>query len=170
MASSYTYSETATFTITHARHMAAKVAADLKRMQRHYGQPSDLRIEQFEAEVIALLKAGYLGTATYGFKRHDKWIEPTLKYTARDLVGSAADDDPGRVPAWADVSGADFHSYMTYSPAWEKLSWSQQDAFKDTLPFKRTGADEPGVDGYLIEDRTYSAGGKALGRSSVKSF
>lgn len=170
MASSYTYSQTATFTVTHARHMAAKVAADLKRMQRHYGKPTDLWIEQYEAEVVALLKAGYLGTATYGFKRNDKWIEPTLKYTARDLAGSANDDDPGRVSAWADVSGADFHSYMTYSPAWDNLSWSERDAFKNGLPFKRTGADEPGVDGYLVEDRTYSAGGKALGRSSVKSF
>jgi len=34
MASSYTISETATFTLTHAKHMAAKVAADLKRLQR----------------------------------------------------------------------------------------------------------------------------------------
>jgi hypothetical protein len=170
MASSYTYSETATFTVTHARHMAAKVAADLKRMQRHYGKPTDIWIEKYEAEVVALLKAGYLGTASYGFKRDDKWIEPTLKYTARELAGSATNDDPGRVSAWANTSGADFHSYMTYSPAWNKLTWSEQETFKNALPFQRAGADEPGIDGYLIEDRTYSAGGKSLGRSSVKSY
>ena len=41
---SYTVSQTNTFTVTHARHMAAKVAADLKRMQRLYGQPSDIDI------------------------------------------------------------------------------------------------------------------------------
>ena len=38
--SSYTITETTTFTVTHARHMAAKVSADLKRMQRFYGYPS----------------------------------------------------------------------------------------------------------------------------------
>ena len=40
---SYSYTESTTFTVTHARHMAAKVATDLKRMQRFYGKPSDER-------------------------------------------------------------------------------------------------------------------------------
>ena len=57
MSYSYTFSETATFTITHARHIAAKVATDLKRMQRFYGEPSDIRIKNYETEVIELLKA-----------------------------------------------------------------------------------------------------------------
>ena len=50
-----------TFTVTHARHMAAKVATDLKRMQRLYGSPSDASIASYEAELIELMKAGYLG-------------------------------------------------------------------------------------------------------------
>ena len=61
MSTSYSYTETATFTVTHARHMAAKVATDLKRMQRFYGSPSDERIAQFEAEATELIRAGYLG-------------------------------------------------------------------------------------------------------------
>ena len=98
MSYSYTISETTTFTITHARHIAAKVATDLKRMQRFYGNPSDTRISDYETEVIALLKAGYLGTVAYGFRRNDNWIEPTLKYTAQELAeGSASDDDPGQI-------------------------------------------------------------------------
>ena len=68
MSDSYTLSETETFTVTHARHMAAKVATDLKRMQRLYGSPSDTDIASYEAEVIEFLKAGYLGTVTYGFQ------------------------------------------------------------------------------------------------------
>jgi hypothetical protein len=171
MASSYTYSETATFTLTHAKHMAAKVAADLKRMQRMYGWPTDLWIEKYEAEVVELLKAGYLGTVTYGFRRNDNWVEPTLKYTARDLQGASAnDDDPGRISPGANVQGATFHSYLTYSTAWDFLTYAQQQAFKGGLPFQRGGGTEPTISGYLVEDRTYSAGGRALGRSSVKSF
>lgn len=47
MSSSYTTTETKTFTLTHARHLAAKVATDLKRLQRFYGGISDERITHF---------------------------------------------------------------------------------------------------------------------------
>ena len=171
MSYSFSYTESSTFTVTHARHMAAKVATDLKRMQRFYGKPSDTSIVEYEAEVIEMLKAGYLGTVTYGFKRNGKWIEPTLRYTARDLAGmSASDDDPGRIRPGADISGTSFYSYMTYSAAWDQLTQAQQDAFKVTLPFMRNGAAEPGISGYLSNDRTYSSGGRALDRACVRSF
>lgn len=168
--SSYTTTESATFTVTHARHMAAKVSADLKRMQRFYGHPSDSDIVNYESEAIELLKAGYFGTLTVGFLRGGQWIEPTLRYTARDLAGMAAnDDDPGRVPPGRDISGATFHNYMTYSTAWDALSESQKDAFKRRMPFYRTGMAQPTVNGYMVDDKTYSAGGRALNRASVRA-
>ena len=115
MSYSVTYTDTETFTRTHARHMAAKVATDLKRLQRFYGHPSDGRIADFEAEVIEFLKEGYLGTVRYGFRRNGNWIEPTLSYSAHDLEGASAnDDDPGRVLPGADTRGASFYSYLTY--------------------------------------------------------
>lgn len=171
MSTSYSYTETATFTVTHARHMAAKVAADLKRMQRFYGSPSDERIAQFEAEVTELIRAGYLGTVTYGFQKDGNWIEPTLRYTAKDLAGSSAnDDDPGRVRHNANVSDAVFKSYLTHSAAWSQLTQAERDAFEKTLPISRGGATEPGITGYLASDRIYSSGGKALDRATVRSF
>jgi hypothetical protein len=167
----YTSPETEAFTVTHARHMAAKVATDLKRMQRLYGKPSDTDIADYEAEMVEFLKGGYLGTVTYGFRRDDKWIEPTLRYTARDLAGSAAnDDDPGRVRPGANIDGASFYSYMTYSAAWDDLLETEKETFKKRLPFTRNGAPEPAVNGYLTDDRTYSAGDRALNRASVRSF
>ena len=171
MSNSYTVSSTQTFTVTHARHMAAKVAADLKRMQRFYGSPSDTSISNFETEVTELLKAGYLGAVTYDFQKNGNWVEPTLRYTARDLAGAAAnDDDPGRVRPGANVSGASFGSYLAYSPAWDNLTQTQRDTFETGLPFSRSGAPEPGVTGYIQSDRTYSSGGRALDRSTVRSF
>lgn len=169
---SITTSDSTTFTRTHAKHLAAKVATDLKRMQRFYGFPSDQSIYDYEAELIEMLKAGYLGTVTYGFRRGDGWIEPALRFTAHELAdGSATDDDPGRVRPGADTSGATFYSYMTYSDAWNRLSWDEQQSFKkSTLPFVRGGAPEPGVDGYLSTDRAYSSGGRALQRASVRSI
>ncbi len=171
MSYSYSLSESATFTVTHARHMAAKVATDLKRMQRFYGFPSDSEIGEYEAEATAFLKAGYLGTVTYGFRRDGNWIEPTLRYTARELEGASAnDDDPGRVRANANIAGATFYSYLTYSPAWSRLSETEKEAFRTQLPFRRTGATEPGISGYLANDRTYSSGGRALDRACVRCF
>ena len=131
MSTSYTVTETAAFTVTHAIHIAAKIAADLKRMQRLYGSPSDAAIASYESEIVALLKAGYLGTVTYGYWQNESWIEPTLRYTAQELVGVAAnDDDPGRVRPGANITGATFYSYLTYSAAWDRLSGAEQSAFK----------------------------------------
>ncbi|EPX84735.1 hypothetical protein [Salipiger mucosus] len=170
MSYSLTVSESSTFTVTHARHMAAKVATDLKRLQRFYGSPSDTSISNYESEAIALMKAGYLNYVWYGFKRNGLWIEPTLKYTAQDLCNGSVDDDPGKIRPGADISGASFASYLTYSPKWHALSTAEQDAFERGLPYIRTGAAEPAVNGYLANDKTYSSGGRALERAMVRSF
>jgi hypothetical protein len=138
MSYSITRSETETFTLTHARHMAAKVATDLKRLQRFYGRPTDAEISQYELEVTEFLKANYLGVVTYGFQRDGKWIEPTLRYTARDLQGAAAnDDDPGRVRPGINIVGATFKTYLTYSSEWDKASVIEKNAFCARLPLQR---------------------------------
>lgn len=171
MSTSFTYSDTITFSHSHAVHLAAKVAADLKRMQRLYGSPSDADIASYEGEIVALLKAGYLGRVTYGYWRNGDWIEPTLRYTAQDLAGAAAnDDDPGRIRPNCDIAGASFYSYLTYSTAWNQLSSDAQQNFKRGLPFFRGGAPEPGVSGYFSDDKTYSSGGRALNRSSMRGW
>ncbi|MTV39010.1 HORMA-1 domain-containing protein [Duganella radicis] len=171
MSYSFTATETKTFTLTHAKHLAAKVAADLKRLQRLYGHISDERIVQFEGEVTELLRQGYLGTVTYGFKRDDKWIEPTLRYTSTDLTYAGTDDDPGRVRPGLDISGAGFHSFLTYSSAWYALTSDQRTAIEQQLPLQRTAGSEPLVsNGYFADDKTYSSGGRSLGRSSVRSY
>ncbi|MEQ9498786.1 MAG: hypothetical protein RIT81_18050 [Deltaproteobacteria bacterium] len=168
--SSYTYTESLTFTVTHARHMAAKIATDLKRIQRFYGEPSDSKIVDYETEAIALMKAGYLSSVTYGFKRDGRWIEPTVKYTSRDLAsGGANDDDPGKIAPMCDVSGATFTSFLIRTASYGLLNAAQRDAFDSELPVQRTTGTEPQVDGYLETDRTYSAGGRALDRARVRS-
>ena len=168
--SSYAVSESQTFTLTHAKHMAAKVAADLMRVHRLYGEPSTQRILDFEKEITALLKAGYLDTVTYGFKLNGNWIEPTLRYTAAELSGNGVDESPGRIRPNADVTGAGFASYLTYNAAWDRASQSERDSVEKDLPFSRGGAPEPGIRGYMTSDSSYSAGGRVLNRSTVRSF
>lgn len=171
MSYSDTYTGTQSFTETHAKHIASKVATDLKRMQRFYGEPSDTSISSYERELIELLKKGYLGTVTYGYKKNDDWITPTLRYTAKELSGmNSSDDDPGKIPVNANIVGASFHSFLTYSSIWDGLSQIEKDAFKKTLPFQRGYGSEPGISGYMSTDKSYSAGGKSLDRSILKSY
>lgn len=170
MSYSFTATETKTFTLTHARHLAAKVTADLKRLQRLYGHITDERIAEFEGEATELLRQGYLGTVTYGFQRDDKWIEPTLRYTASELANAGTDDDPGRVRPGLDISGAQFHSFLTYSAAWDALTADQRSTVKQQLPLQRVSGSESLVsNGYFADDKTYSSGSRSLGRASVRS-
>ena len=171
MSYSYSFTDTESFTRTHARHMAAKVATDLKRMQRFYDQPVDLWIDDFEVEVVEFLREGLLDTVAYGFRRNGLWIEPTLFYRARDLMGTtASDDDPGRVRPGADIAGASFYSYLTYNSRWNSLTWQQRREFAERLPFQRSSGAEPSINGYWSQDLTYSAGGRALDRASLRSY
>ena len=160
MSGSFSYTDSQTFTRTHSKRISFRVATDLKRMQRLYGSPTDQEIEHYELELIEFLTAGYLDTITYGFRRSDDWIEPTLQYTSFELEDPRFGDDPGRVRPNADISGASFYSYLTYSLAWSELSLTQKEVFKGTLPVSRLDAPEPGIDGYLEQDLAYSAGGR----------
>ena len=134
-------------------------------------RPPDNWIDAFEIEVIEFLKEGLLDNVAYGFRKNGYWIEPTLVYTSRDLVGIAAnDDDPGRVRPNAQISGASFHSYLTYNSAWNRLTRDQQENFAKRLPFQRIVGTEPSVSGYWSRDLTYSAAGRALDRASLRSY
>jgi len=166
MSSSFTQ----TFTATNAKYLASKVATDLKRIQRFYGFPSDASIAMYETELSEYLRKGFLNKVTYGFKKDGKFIEPSLVYTAQDIAGfSSADDDPGKIRPGANISGASFGSYLIQNSEYERMSPSDEEAFVNSLPIKRTGSPEPGINGYLSADNSYSSGSKSLNRSSVKS-
>jgi len=170
MSMSYTFIETETFTVTHARYLASKVAADLKRLQRLYTEPDDQRIARYEAEVTALLKAGFLDEVTYGFRRNGNWVV-ALKYRVDSSGNLTSDDNPGRVGPHVDVSGVAFGSYLVKNAAWNSLSFVEQALFEATLPIQRGDGPEPGVEnGYWWSDRSYAAGGRALARSSIRMF
>jgi hypothetical protein len=167
MIDSYTYNSTETFTIAHAKHIAAKMATDLLRFTRFYRNPSLDAINKYEIELVALLKAGYLDKVTYGFKRDGKWVE-ALRYHALPDGTLVADDDPGKIRPGTDVPGESFSSYLTKNSRWDGLSPAEKEAFEASLPFKRVNAAEPPVhNGYWSHDRNYSAGGRGIGRSII---
>lgn len=162
----YTTTETTTFTLTHAKHIAAKVSTDLLRFTRYYKKPTVEQINRYEVELIAFLNAGYLDNVIYGYKRNGMWVE-ALRYHVIDgeLVG---DDDPGKIRPGTDVPGESFGSYLTHNLKWFSLTAQQRAAFEASLPFSRQHATEPSLEsGAWSRDLNYSAGGRGLGRSII---
>ena len=134
-----------TFTVTHARHMAAKVATDLKRMQRLYGSPSDAEIADYEAEADR--------AAEGRLSRHrDLRLSPQRRLDRADAAlhgagsrGAAAnDDDPGRIRPGANIAGATLlHLSDLQRARGTTLTAAEQSAFKTHLAVssrRRAGA------------------------------
>ncbi|MGW0251900.1 HORMA-1 domain-containing protein [Nocardia goodfellowii] len=158
-----TFTASSTFTITDAQYVASKMGADLLNLNARYGHPTREQITDFVLEAALYLKAGYLATVDYGFKDGDRWI---LRLRYRAIAGGQLGDaSPGGLPSPATVTGSTFHSYLIPNAAFTALTSEEKRAFKDTLPFQRTGGSEPttGVGDYTNESQ-YSRNGVGLNR------
>lgn len=142
---STTGTRTAPFTITEARYVGAKIGADLRLLNGFYGAPAIGDIDDYVEEVAILLRDGYLGTVSYGFRTAstNDW-KLRLRYTAT-AGGQLTDGRPGSLPATTVIEGCPFYSYLTYSPKFMDLTSSKQAEIKATLPVSRVGAEEPGA-------------------------
>ena len=155
---------------THVEHVAAKVATDLKRVQRIYGlnSPSDVEIFKHQKDLIKLLEEGYLSAITYGFKYRDKWL---VAWKYQFIDGIYLDDDPGGVIGFKeeikDVSDGYFTFFLKYSKKWHELSERKQKELNELFSFHRTKGDEPEIDGRWIEGRSYSSGPFGVTRSMI---
>lgn len=166
MTATYTYSET--FTVTHARYLASKVASDLFQMQLFYGKPSDQDINNYIEELVVLLLDGYLDSVDYGFKRDSKWVI-VASYSAKFGSISTTDDRSGSVYSGADVTGAHWASYLRKSTKFYNLSQAEKDRVENLLPIKREGQPESGFhSGTWVTDRNYYNGGTSLERKVFK--
>lgn len=163
----YTTTETTTFTLTHAKHIAAKVSTDLLRFTRYYKKPTVEQINRYEEELVAYLNAGYLDNVIYGYYNSNGDLVEALRYHVIDgeLVG---DDDPGKIRPGTDVPGESFGSFLSQNSKWYSLTPQERTDFKASLPFPRQHGTEPRpANGTWSRDLTYSAGGRGLGRSVI---
>jgi hypothetical protein len=165
------YTHTSSFTVTHAKYLASKVASDLRQIQRLYGRPVDSEIGDYLLELAILLAGGYLDTVTYGFKTNGNWLL-AVRYAVNSDGNLVADNRPGGIFATADVSRGKWHSYLAYSDAWTDLTSMQREAVKSTVPVQRSYGDEPGTGaGYWVEqDRSYSSGGVGVVRKTFRPW
>lgn len=132
----------ASFTITDARYVGAKVATDLRLLHNLYGRPTLATIDDFAEEVALLLKDGYLHTVDYGFcDTTDAW-KLRLRYRAT-TGGQLLDSRPGSYPRDLPLEDYTFCSYLTYSTTFHLLDTADRARFEATLPFQRGTADAP---------------------------
>ena len=166
MVSTYTF--THSFTRTHARYLASKVAADLRQMLWFYGDPTPDQIDDYIEESTELLAGGYLQSVKYGFRRNGSWVV-ALAYHVNSQGTLVEDSRAGRVPIGADVSGASWYSYVCYSWKWSALSEAERQRIKEAIRVKRTPSPEPTTEGGAwVEDKAYSTNGVGVPRRTCQ--
>lgn len=167
---SYSFTTTSSFTRTHAKHLAAKVIADLYQCYVLYDRPSVSDISDYETELIEMLANEYVASYEFGFKKDGKRVL-TWRYTVGADGGLHGDSDAGGVYAKATVASASFYNYMSYSDKWWELTDSQRSAFKSSLPVQRTNGSLPDDgDGYWQTDHGYNAGGVRVERKTFRPW
>lgn len=167
-----TFTTTSSFTITHARYVTSKIAADLRQLKLLYGGPSDSDIVDYAEEAALLLRDGYLERVDFGFKRRtqsgEEWVL-LLRYVVR--AGALSDDHAGRVPAGVSTGAAYFNSYLTYTSKFYALTSSEREKVKQALPVKRTPAGEAGfATGTWGNNRGYSSNHQGVERSVFRAL
>ena len=137
------YVRSATFTITDARYVGAKIGADLRLLNDYYGKPALGNIDDYVEEGALLLRDGYLNTVDYGFREADSntW-KLRLRYKAT-IDGQLTDGRPGRLPGAVELADYGFYSYLTYNSFFWALTSSEQADVKERLPISRQGANAP---------------------------
>jgi hypothetical protein len=167
MSYSYTNTNTFAFTITHARYLSSKVAADMHLCALYYGKPSEDSIRAYAEELAQNLKEGYVAQYEFGYKKVGKRIV-SWQYVVDEYGRITVDDRPGKVVPYVDVAGAVFFNYIWHSPKFHALSQQEQDRFEGTLPFSRTAGSPPfdGL-GYWTSDKNYFSG-KGLSRQTFQ--
>lgn len=165
MSTSGTGTRSASFTITDARHVGAKVSADLRMLNGYYGRPSLASIDDYAEEVSLLLRDGYLGIVDYGFRdiATNAW-KFRIRFTAtvgRQLI----DSRPGSLPATLPLTEYRFYSYLTYSASFGELPPSERATILTKLPIQRVTADEPSVGtGSNVSGHGYASNGVGVAR------
>ena len=167
----YSYTRSATFTITHARQITSKVAADMHLCANYYGTPSEQHIRNLAEEFAQLLKDGYVSEYEFGYKNNGRRVL-SWRYRVSSNGTITTDDRPGSILSTIDVSGAVFYTYLWYSATWSALTDDEQHKIEDDLPIRRTTGDPPSDgNGYWTGvEKQYSSSGVGLTRATYRPY
>lgn len=169
MTNTFTITSTSTFTRTSAQYIASKVAADLRRLSRFYGRPSDGDTNNYYNELVEYLLHDFLDSVEYGFVQNNQRIV-SLKYVVQSN-GGLSDNHAGGVYARAVFSGASWFSFLSANYNWSNASQEDRDRFYEKLPFIRQAGTAPSDgQGVWTIDRSYSTDGKGTQRQIFKPY
>jgi Bacterial HORMA domain family 1 len=168
MSFTMTRTTTESFTLAHAKELASKVTADMRRCQQIYGKPEDAWINAYGTELALLLNQGFVEEYEFGFLRTGARIL-SWSYTVNSAGQLTTNDRPGRMVTGIDISGADWFNRLNKTRKFWSLPKEQRERFEAELPVKRTVSDPPpdGA-GRWVYDLNYSAGGVTLGRKTFQ--
>lgn len=170
MSYSYTITETESFTRTHAKRLAAKVAADMHQCQQFYDYPTDAEIEEFEQELVVLLLGGYIKSYEFGFQTSNGQRVVSWFYTV-GLSGSLEGGRSGGLFPTADISEAVPFNFLSHSSAWFKLSQKERERIEASHPVQRVGGKPPqDGNGHWDTSRIYVSGGVAVTRKEFRPW
>jgi len=166
----YSYTATESFTLAHAKKLAAKVIADMHQCRRLYGRPSESSIEAYQTELVVLLAGEYVSKYEFGFKTDADQRIVSWRYT----VGPAGDLEGGRsggLYATADIDDARMFNYLWQSDKWNDLLPSEQAKVNAKHTIERVAGDPPSDgSGRWVRDRRYVAGGVAIEREEFRPW
>ena len=162
---------TASFTLTEARYVGAKIGADLRMINGIYGRPALADIDNYVEEAALLLWDGHLGTVSYGFRETSSNLwKLRLRYTAT-TGGHLLDNRPGPLPATLNIAAYGWYSYLTYSSKFDQLTTAEQAIVKDRLPITRAGAAEPTIGaGSVHSGHGYGRNGVGVNRDVYSAW
>jgi hypothetical protein len=163
-----TYTKTSTFTITHARHLSSKVAADMHLCAQYYGLPSEESIRKFAEELAQYINEGYIEEYEFGYQKNNQRVV-SWRYRVDENGLLTADDRSGKVVPYVDVTGAVFFNFLTPNSRYYQLTQAERSRFKGSLPIQRTDGQPPSDgSGFWTSDRNYYSGGRGLNRQTFQ--
>ena len=167
----FTSSSTATFTVTHARHLASKVTADMNVCRRYYGKPAQTVVDEYNEELTELLRFGYIDQYEFGFKKDGRRVL-SWRYCVDSSGSLAGDDRAGKLLPSADIAGCDYFNTIWRSADWWALTDEERNKFDGTVPVTRSPAATL-IDGsgyWTGTEKSYYAGGTGVTRSSFRPY
>jgi hypothetical protein len=169
--STFSYTDSDTFSETHAAHHAGRITTDLRHCFQEYGSPAEHMLEQFLEELKVLISRHFVSYYHFGFERNGMPVWSLQYEVTQHGDVSAESDIAGGIPRGINVAGANFFNFLTYSENWFALNSIERDAVRSMLPFERTTGVLPGsgLVSYNM-DRTYNAGGVGTQRSVYGSI
>lgn len=170
MTTSYTTSASESFTVVHARKLAAKVAADMNQCRLLYGKPSEADIGDYRDELVVMLAGQYVDRYEFGYKTAADRRVVSWSYR----VNASGDLDGGRsggLYAKADIHGAVMFNFMWTNTKWWNESSAERTKIRATHNVDRTSGEPPSDgSGRWVQDRSYGAGGVVLQREEFRPW